>query len=133
MPGYRILVVDDQLHISRILKRSLQARGYQVESCQNGEEALDWLQESEFDIVLTDYQMPRMDGKTLCETIRREHDDKVALLILSTAVADEALSDWALQFRDTLYLEKPVSVRRLCALVDDHFADDQPVSAVAEQ
>ena len=133
MPGYRILVVDDQLHISRILKRSLQARGYQVESCQNGEEALDWLQESEFDIVLTDYQMPRMDGKMLCETIRREHDDKVALLILSTAVADEALSDWALQFRDTLYLEKPVSVRRLCALVDDHFADDQPVSAVAEQ
>ena len=133
MPGYRILVVDDQLHISRILKRSLQTRGYQVESCQNGEEALEWLQEAEFDIVLTDYQMPKMDGKTLCETIRRDHDDKVALLILSTAVADEALSDWALQFRDTLYLEKPVSVRRLCALVDDHFAGDQPVSAVAEQ
>lgn len=133
MQGFKILVVDDQLHISRILKRALVARGYQVDSAQNGEEAVERLKQSAVDVVLTDSQMPRMNGKTLCETVRRDYDDKVGLLILSTAVADESLADWASQFRDTLYLEKPVSVRRLCALVENHFAESQGARAVGEQ
>ncbi|MDO6460697.1 response regulator [Granulosicoccaceae sp. 1_MG-2023] len=126
-----ILVVDDQMHITRIIKRSLSAQGYDVELAQNGEQALGLLQSRGFDVLLTDYQMPRMNGKDLCETIRADMPDKVGFMILSTAVADESLRSWAENLGEAIYLEKPVSMRRLLVLIDEYFSRAADVGELA--
>ncbi len=121
MSSKRILVVDDQTHINRILKRTLMQNGYEVEVATDGEQALGILRTGRFDAIVTDYQMPRMDGVTLCETYHREFPDNPVLLILSTAVADEKLQVWAKQMPNTLYLEKPVSLKRLTNIFTQYF------------
>ena len=118
----RILVVDDQQHINRILQRSLTHKGYEVNVSSNGAQALDLLRQESFDVIITDYQMPVMDGVNLCENYRKEFPDNTTLTILSTAVADEKLQSWAESMPDTLYLEKPVSLKRLCDILDNFFA-----------
>jgi len=117
----RILVVDDQPHVNRILQRSLIQRGYQVSAASNGEQALELLRTEVFDVVITDYQMPRMDGVALCEAFRAEKPDSDTLMILSTAVADERLCEWAEHMPNILYIEKPVSLRRLNEILRAHF------------
>ncbi len=128
MNNYRILVVDDQQHINRILQRSLNQKGYEVKVSSNGEQALNILRSESFDVVITDYQMPKMDGVAMCEAFRKEYPDNNCLMILSTAVADEKLQEWAESMQDTLYLEKPVSMRRLNDILDSYFARNQPSS-----
>ncbi len=123
MSAKKILLVDDQQHINRILQRSLVQRGYEVEVAGNGEQALDLLRSADFDVVITDYQMPRMNGIILCETFQKDYPDNNTLMILSTAVADEKLQSWASQMRNTLYLEKPVSMRRLGDILQRYFEE----------
>lgn len=130
MNNNRILVVDDQQHINRILQRSLNQKGYEVKVSSNGEQALNILRSESFDVVITDYQMPKMDGVAMCEQFRKEFPDNQCLMILSTAVADEKLQEWAECMQDTLYLEKPVSMRRLNDILDSYFARNQPSSGV---
>lgn len=118
--GKRILVVDDQAHVVRILKRALSQNGYIVDTALNGVEALEHLQESTYVAVVTDYQMPKMDGIELCETFRQQDPTGATLLILSTAIADQSLEEWADALVNTIYLEKPVSLKRLTDILSDY-------------
>jgi two-component system, chemotaxis family, sensor kinase CheA len=69
--GYRALVVDDSITMRTLLKNVLTAAGYQVTVAEDGQAALDLLsKDHDFQIVVTDLQMPRMDGISLCEGIR---------------------------------------------------------------
>lgn len=122
MSGQRILVVDDQSHINRILKRSLDQKGYIVEMASHGKQAMEILRVENFDAIVTDFQMPYMDGVAMCEAYHREFPNNTTLIILSTAVADEKLQEWAEKIPNTLYMEKPVSMRRLCDVLDEYFS-----------
>ena len=62
-----ILVIDDEAHIRRVLEIKLKNRGYQVLQAKNGQEGFDMIQKHQPDIVISDINMPIMDGKTLCE------------------------------------------------------------------
>ena len=116
----KILLVDDQAHIVRILKRALTQNGYIVETARNGLEALELLQESIYFAVVSDYQMPKMDGIELCETFRQQDPTGETLLILSTAIADKSLEEWASKLVNTIYLEKPVSLKRLTDILAEY-------------
>lgn len=122
MNGRRVLLVDDQPHLIRILKRSLEKSGYYTEMASNGLVAMERLRDTEFDIVVTDYQMPKMDGITLCESIESELTDRVIHKVLVTAVADTAICDWAEKLPNTSYLEKPVSMKMLGDKLNEVFA-----------
>lgn len=77
----RILVVDDELDYCEVLKMILESNGYTAETCSNGQEALKLLEESSFDIVISDLNMPVMDGYELLREIkRREYDTEVLML-----------------------------------------------------
>jgi two-component system, chemotaxis family, sensor kinase CheA len=67
----RVLVVDDSVNTRDIEKGILEASGYRVEMAEDGEEALGMAAEHTFDLVITDVEMPRMDGFTLTERLRR--------------------------------------------------------------
>jgi DNA-binding response OmpR family regulator len=67
----RILVVDDDPQVKEPLLLGLRKRGYRAEGAEDGLQALHHLQHGQFDVVLTDLQMPRLDGLALLREIRR--------------------------------------------------------------
>lgn len=77
----RILVVDDEADYCEVLKMILEGNGYSADICFNGREALQKLEESSYDIVITDLNMPVMDGYELLKEIKkREYDTEVLML-----------------------------------------------------
>jgi len=71
----RILVVDDEAAIRQILREILVRQGHQVECASNGVEALRFLQDGEYDLVLTDLLMPEMEGLEMIQLLRKTHSD----------------------------------------------------------
>jgi DNA-binding response OmpR family regulator len=67
----RILVVDDDPHVRGTVLRGLRRQGYQAEGAEDGLQALRQLQHGTFDVVVTDIQMPHLDGLALLREIRR--------------------------------------------------------------
>jgi DNA-binding response OmpR family regulator len=82
--GATVLVVDDDLPLRGILRRTLEAEGFHVEEAPDGESALRLIQAraEPFDLVLTDLSMPHIDGRQVSETLRR-YRPSVALLCMS--------------------------------------------------
>ena len=81
----RILVVDDEASIRRILETRLKMAGYNVVTAEDGEEAVDLFNKTNPDIVILDVMMPKMDGYGVTREIRRVSD--VPIIIL-TALGD---------------------------------------------
>ena len=88
--SHSILVVDDTKSMRKMVAASLQAAGYLVEEAGDGAEALEKAKARVFDLVVTDHNMPKMDGVTLVRALRAlpEYDD-VALIVLSTETGAE--------------------------------------------
>ena len=77
----RILVVDDQESMRSLLKDMLEVMGYQVTLAEGGEEALSILEQSQFDLVLSDLNMPGMDGAALLKTIKARYAELPVVII----------------------------------------------------
>ena len=82
--GATVLVVDDEPSIRQVVRRTLEAEGFQVEEAPDGESALRLIQArtEPFDMVLTDLSMPLIDGRRVSETLRR-YRPSVAVLCMS--------------------------------------------------
>ena len=79
--NFNILVVDDEQDYCDVLKMILTGKGYKVDTCSNGQEAVKKLEKKPFDLVITDLCMPVMDGRQLLEEIKkREYDTEVIML-----------------------------------------------------
>ena len=110
----RILVVDDETQIARVLKTALSSQGYEVKTAGDGESALnlatDWIP----DLVVTDLSMPGMTGIELCRSVReRSH---VPIIVLSVR-GEEKTKIEALDAGADDYVTKPFSVSELLARV----------------
>ena len=89
----RILVVDDEKDYCEVLKMILENNGYVVETCFNGKEALDILEERSFDVVVSDLSMPVMDGFGVLEyLVQNKYIDDVPVFIISADTSDKSLS-----------------------------------------
>ena len=86
----RILVVDDDLYARQAMMERLRSRGYQVKGVEDGLQALHHLQREHFDLVITDIQMPRMDGVALLREICRKD---YAPVIVQTTLVDGYLEE----------------------------------------
>jgi two-component system response regulator ResD len=104
MKPCRILVVDDENGLRRLLNFWLGRAGFAVEQAEDGIDALEKLQHSQFDIVLTDIQMPRMNGITLAQQVRANFP---STKVLFTSGFAEALDEYPDIKRTTLL--KPYS------------------------
>ena len=85
----RILVVDDEPNIVRLMKTSLEARGYAVESASNGKEALEKMRRNLPDILVTDIMMPEMDGFELIISCTSDPELCDVLIIALTALSSD--------------------------------------------
>jgi two-component system KDP operon response regulator KdpE len=110
----RILVVDDEEQILRALRRALTARGYEVTTAVEGEDALMEAERSMPDLVVLDLNLPGIDGMEVCRRLRSW--TQVPILILSVR-EDEAGKVQALDLGADDYLTKPFGIAELLARV----------------
>lgn len=111
----RILVVDDSDVILKFFSIVLGHAGYEVETAEHGEAALERLGAGRFDLVITDINMPRMDGFSLLRELKARHAD-LPCIILTTEDEAEDLAT-GLSLGAALYLVKPAEPDELVASV----------------
>ena len=114
MSGARILVVDDDLQIRRVMRKMLTAQGYTVTDARSGEEALETLRRGRYDLVLLDLAMPGMGGLEACRAIRAGWD--LAIVILSVRDMEKDKIS-ALDAGADDYVTKPFSMQELLARI----------------
>ena len=87
----RILVVDDEQDYCDVLKMILEAKGYQVMTCNNGQEALELLEKHSFDVIVSDLSMPVMDGHELLLEIKARGYDTEVLMLTAFGTIEKAV------------------------------------------
>ena len=75
-----ILIIEDEAAIREILTVPLESQGYRVTTAADGLEGINAFRNGEFDLVIVDIMMPRIDGYTVCEMIRNESDVPIVIL-----------------------------------------------------
>ena len=110
----RILVVDDEASIRRILETRLSMIGYDVVTASDGEEALDVFHTQDPDLVVLDVMMPKLDGYGVCQELRKESDIPIIML---TALGDVADRITGLELGADDYVVKPFSPKELEARI----------------
>jgi CheY-like chemotaxis protein len=120
----RILIVDDEPHVIRVMRLTLERVGYEVDEAGNGEIALQRLAEKLPDVMITDIDMPRMNGEHLCKEIQRSMPDRTFRIYVLTARAEVEHRQWTSSLHDVEFMEKPVSIRKLVARLDAYFSDN---------
>ena len=114
MNNKRVLVVDDEVQITRVLRRSLSGHGYEVQTAADGEEALEAFKSWKPDLVVTDLAMPNMSGLELCRRLRAA--SAVPIIVLS-AKGDERIKVEALDAGADDYITKPFGMDELLARI----------------
>src|ERR1700740_40858 len=110
----KILVVDDEAQIARVLKTTLSAGGYLVRTASDGDDALQVMKSWTPDLVITDLRMPNMDGVELCRHLRAKSG--IPIIVLSVK-NEERTKVEALDVGADDYVTKPFSVDELLARV----------------
>jgi two-component system, OmpR family, KDP operon response regulator KdpE len=114
MTKHRILVVDDEQQITRVLRRSLTSQGYDVRVAADGEAALQTFGDWRADLVITDLAMPNMNGIELCRKLRSISD--VPIIVLSVRGEERAKVE-ALDAGADDYVTKPFGMEELLARI----------------
>jgi two-component system KDP operon response regulator KdpE len=127
----RILVVDDEQQITRVLRTSLSSQGYDIRVANDGEMALEILKDWAPDLVLTDLYMPRIDGVDLCRQLRRR--SQVPIVVLSVK-DEERTKVQALDAGADDYVTKPFGMQELLARIRANLrrSPDEPPPAVID-
>lgn len=120
----RVLVVDDEKGILEALQTHLELDGYSVDTCGSAKEALDMFQKQPYHIIMTDINMPVMDGLVLLEEIKRLRGDTIVIMITAYTSLTKVLmsrahgaSDYVLKpFRDLS--EVDASIERAVSQLD---------------
>jgi DNA-binding response OmpR family regulator len=132
----RILLVDDELSVQKLLAYPLRKEGYDVIPALDGREALERLRDNNFDLVVLDVMLPRMDGFDVCRAIRSRSTVPIIMLTAKTEETDKVLG---LELGADDYITKPFSVRefrsrvkavlRRAALAQPEAQFEEPIDA----
>ena len=114
MTNARILVVDDEPQIRRVMRTALTAQSYYVDDAPSGEIALEKLREERYDLVLLDMNMPGMGGMATCRAIREQWDVAIVVLTVRSGERDKVE---ALDAGADDYVTKPFSTPELLARI----------------
>lgn len=116
-PKTRILTVDDSATMRSLLRHALVGQGFEVEQADDGISALEWLATNDCDVIITDINMPRLDGFGLIERVRAggAHVHR-PILVLSTESSDEKKAR-ARNAGATGWIIKPFDAEKLAAAV----------------
>lgn len=106
----RILVVDDEERIRRLLRMYLEKEGYEIDEADSGEKALEMALENQYALILLDLMLPVMDGLEVCQKLRQE---KATPVIMLTAKGEEGSRVQGFESGADDYVVKPFSPREV--------------------
>lgn len=111
----RILVVEDERDLNSIIVKRLNKAGYSVDSCYDGEEALDYMKIGEYDVILLDIMLPKLNGLDVVRTLRKNRDKTPVLLL----TAKDGIEDRVMGLDSGAddYLVKPFAFEELLARI----------------
>ena len=110
----RILVVDDEKVLVKGIKFNLEAEGYEVDACYDGETAVEMAKSGDYDLILLDLMMPKLDGLEACAKIRESSTVPIIMLTAKTEDTDKLLG---FEYGADDYITKPFNVLELKARV----------------
>jgi two-component system phosphate regulon response regulator PhoB len=118
--GARILVVEDEPDIMRILVNALTAVGYQVVPAYGGEDAIRKIKAQKFDLILTDLSMPKVSGVTVIQAIKSDPATQHVPVLAVTAHVWDGIAQSAGQVGCDGYISKPFTMKQLVQEVAKH-------------
>ena len=125
----RILLCDDEIHILRAAEFKLKRAGYDVRIASDGEEGWQAIQQQKPDILITDYQMPRLDGFGLVQRIRENPETEDLPVLMLTAKGFElSHDDLTRQWNVIAVIAKPFSPRELLQSVNKILEVEEPAA-----
>ena len=121
-PARKILIVDDDPEVCQLLNILLRSRGYQTTSLASGIEAVNWIENSNPDVILLDVMMPEMDG---WETFRQLRDRSSAPVVFLTALTSGEVAAQALTIGVNDFVRKPFHPDELVARIQTLLSNEQ--------
>ncbi|HQK93844.1 MAG TPA: response regulator [Armatimonadota bacterium] len=118
MAKKKILAVDDEKHIVRLVEVNLRKAGYEVETAFDGREALEKVKKSPPDLIVLDVMMPQLDGFSVLKKLRQDAATREIPVIMLTAKAQDADVFRGWQSGVDLYLTKPFNPLELITFVE---------------
>ena len=119
----KVMIVDDHAPVIRVLRLGIEEAGFEVESATNGSECLIKLCDGMPDFLVTDIDMPRMNGKELCLAIEKQFPNREFPIVVLTSRTELEHRDWTRNIDNLEFMEKPVSIRRLVAYISRRLSD----------
>ena len=130
---YKIIVVDDSIVIRNEIKRMLELQMYKVFSAAHGEEALVYIKDNpDIKLVLTDYNMPVIDGLELTKTLREEYSKMQMSIIAVTANSDEMISSKFLKIGANDFINKPFTKEELVCRVNNAIESLEYIETISD-
>lgn len=118
----KVLVVDDQLSMRQLIRQALQDMGFKdINSANDGEEGFKHLLENPAHLVISDFNMPKLDGLDFLRAVRMHDTTKKSAFIMLTGRADRELVQRAQQFGVNNYVMKPFSPLQLRQKIEEVF------------
>jgi len=117
----KILVIDDEAHIRRVIEVKLKSQGYRVITARNGQEGLELIYSQQPDAVVTDINMPLLEGDKLCRMTDKLKEKRPFLTVVITARISPEEQAWVCEMHDTQLMEKPFSPARLLECINTYF------------
>ena len=121
----KVLIIEDEEKIRRVVKNYLEKNGYEVYEADNGISGLKIFRQNKFDVVILDIMLPEMDGWSVCREIRGESTVPVLMLTARSAEEDEI---FGLELGADDYLKKPFSLAVLLARIKVLINRKNPIS-----
>jgi chemosensory pili system protein ChpA (sensor histidine kinase/response regulator) len=109
----RLLLVDDSVSVRKVVSKMLLRAGYDVTTANDGQDALETLRQKTFDVILSDLEMPRLNGYELIEDVRRRFSKETLPIIVMTTRAGEKHMNLALDLGANNYFTKPIDENKL--------------------
>jgi two-component system, chemotaxis family, chemotaxis protein CheY len=119
--GKKIHIIDDEVAVRRVVEIKLRNRGYDIIMAENGEEGLNLIKSQEPDVVISDINMPKIDGEALCKMINPSKKSRSFLTIIMTSRISADEQAWLSKMDETIFMEKPFSPSKLQECIDQYF------------
>ena len=111
----RLLIVEDEKALNKVIAKRLEAEGYSVDRCFDGEEALDYIAVGEFDAIIMDIMMPKLSGLDVLRQIRSNKNNTPVLLLTAKDTVRDRVTGLDAGAED--YLIKPFAFEQLLARI----------------
>jgi CheY-like chemotaxis protein len=117
-----VMVIDDEIHIRRLIARMLELAGYQVVEAANGPQALQLMRETRPDVITCDIAMPGMNGFQVLEAIKSQPETAGIPIIMLTALGQEKDANRAMDLGAADYITKPFGSINLVERIERQLA-----------